>query len=78
MAITVIARRALTTARPDSGDVGGVSSMELALAGTQGCAAIARHRRLFDAVAAGHLDQVLAALGDHGAARSPLTPSAPL
>jgi len=28
---------------------------------------VRRHQRLFDAVAAGHVDQVLAVLGDHGA-----------
>lgn len=28
---------------------------------------VRRHQRLFDAIAAGHVDQVLAALGDHGA-----------
>jgi DNA-binding GntR family transcriptional regulator len=33
---------------------------------------IRRHQRLFDAVAAGHVDQVVAALDDHGA-RSFLT-----
>lgn len=32
-----------------------------------------RHQRLFDAVAAGDVEQVLAALGDHGACSGPVT-----